>query len=103
MTTIATNMPLGLKNLTPPTDTVKQRELRGACHDFEAIMLKQILDTMRKSTTKSSLLGDDGQAGKMYQSMRDDELAKEMARGKGMGLGEVLYNQLSGRTKSIGK
>jgi len=66
-------------------------------------MLKQIIDSMRKSVPKSNLLGDDGQAGKMYQSMRDDEMAKEMARGKGMGLGEVLYKQLSGRTKSIGK
>ena len=103
MTTIATNMPLGLKKLNTPTDTVKQRELRNACHDFEAIILKQMLDSMRKSVLKSNLLGEEGQASKMYQSMRDDEMAKEMARGKGMGLGEVLYNQLAGRTKTIGK
>lgn len=103
MTTISTNIPFALKNSSTPADTVKQRKLRNACHDFEAIMLKQILDSMRKSIPKSGLLGEEGYAEKMYQSMRDDELTKEMARGKGMGLGEVLYKQLSGRAKSIGK
>ena len=103
MTTINTQTVFGLKNTKAPTDTVKERELRKACHDFEAVILKQMLDGMRKSIPKSGLLGGDGYADKMYQSMRDDEMAKEMARGKGMGLGEVLYKQLSGQAKPIGK
>ena len=103
MTTITTQTPFTLKKTTAPTDTVKERELRSACHDFEAVILKQMLDAMRKSVPKSGLLNGNGYADKMYQSMRDDELAKEMARGKGMGLGEVLYKQLSGQAKPIGK
>ncbi len=103
MTTINTQTAFGLKNSAPQADTVKEGELRKACHDFESVILKQMLDTMRKSVPKSGLLNDDGYANKMYQSMRDDQLAKEMAQGKGMGLGEVLYKQLSGQTKAIGK
>lgn len=103
MTTISTQPLIGLKKTTATTDTEKERGLRKACHDFEAIILKQMLDAMRKSIPKSGLLDGDGYADKMYQSMRDDEMAKEMARGKGMGLGEVLYKQLSGQAKTIGK
>ncbi|MDH4321107.1 MAG: rod-binding protein [Desulfobulbaceae bacterium] len=103
MTTISQQMPITLKKTAPATDKSKERELRKACHDFEAIMLKQMLDAMRKSVPKSGLLDNDSYANKMYQSMQDDELSQEMARGKGMGLGEVLYQQLSGHAKPIGK
>jgi len=103
MTIIPTQTAIVLKKTAIPTDTTKGRELRKACHDFESVILKQMLDAMRKSVPKSGLLDEDGYANKMYQSMQDDELAKEMSRGKGMGLGEVLYKQLSGQAKPIGK
>ena len=103
MTTISTQTPFSLKNPKALTDEVKERKLRSACHDFEAVIIKKMLDTMRQSTPKNSLLGEDGYADKMYQSMRDDEMAQELAKGKGMGLGEVLYKQLSGQAKTIGK
>ncbi len=103
MTTISQQMPIALKKTAPAADIAKERELRKACHDFEAIMLKQMLEAMRKSVPQSGLLDNDGYANKMYQSMQDDELTQVMAQGRGMGLGEVLYKQLSGHAKPIGK
>ncbi len=78
----------------------KEKKLRKACHDFEALMLKQLLTSMRKSIPKDGILHG-GYASDMYQSMQDDALAQEMAKGRGMGLGDSLYRQLSRGPQSI--
>ncbi len=78
----------------------KEKKLRKACHDFEALMLKQLLTTMRKSIPKDGILHG-GYASDMYQSMMDDALAQDMAKGRGMGLGDSLYRQLSNGPQSI--
>ena len=88
---------------TAAADKTNETKLRKACSDFEAIVLRQMLTSMRESIPKSGLL-DGGYAEKMYQSMRDEELAKEMAGGKGTGLGELLFKQLSGQSRlTVGK
>ncbi len=90
---------LDLQKITPKADTDKEAKLQKACKDFEAIFLKQMLTTMRKSIPKSGLFND-GFANDMYQSMADDQLAKDLSHEKGMGIGDVLYRQLSGQIKS---
>lgn len=92
----------GLKDSQLSTDMNKEKKLREACTDFEAIILKQMIETMRKSIPKSGLL-DNSYAHDIYQSMYDKELADQLAHGKGMGLGEVLYKQLSGQIKNSTK
>jgi len=100
---ITPHMPVGLKETPQTADTLKEQKLRKTCGDFEAIILRQMLSSMRESVPKSGLLGGD-YADKMYQSMRDDELSRVMAGGRGMGLGEVLYKQLSGQSRlTMGK
>ena len=37
----------------------------------------------------------------MYQSMMDQEMAKDMSKRKGMGLGEMVYNDLSKMNKVL--
>ena len=80
----------------PQAGTMKEdKELRRACADFEALITNQMLTTMRNSLPRE----DEGLFAKsyaetMFQSMLDEELAKEMSRGKGMGLGEMLYQNL---------
>ena len=87
-----------LKKIGQSTDTVKETELKKACKNFEAIILQQMLTAMRKSVPKEGLL-ESGYAQDMYQSMYDEGLAKEMANGKGIGLADSLYHQLSGAVK----
>lgn len=89
---------------TPPTttfkengtaaDTLKQKKLRKACADFEAIILEKSLSLARESVPKGGLFGGDFADG-MYSSMFDHELARKMTQGNGMGFGELLYRQIS--------
>jgi flagellar protein FlgJ len=90
---------LDLKEITPKADTDKEAKLKKACNDFEAIFLKQMLTTMRKSVPKSGLFND-GFANDMYQSMADDQLARDLAHDSSMGIGDILYRQISGQIKS---
>ncbi len=80
---ITTAPTLDIKTITSKTAADKEAKLQKACKDFEAIFIKQMLTTMRKSVPKSGLFND-GFAKDMYQSMADDQLAKEMAHSKGI-------------------
>lgn len=86
-----------LNSNTTSAENVKDSKLKKACNDFEAIIVKQLLTTMRKSVPKGGLF-ESGYENEMYQSMQDDELAKSIAHGKGMGIAKALYNEVSGKT-----
>ncbi len=73
-----------------PTDL---QRLRRAAQDFEAIFIHQMLKSMRQSLPGGGPLAP-GSGQKMYQDMLDDELAKSMARGGGLGLADVLVRDL---------
>lgn len=84
-----------LKKIGQPADSNKETELKKACQNFEAIILQQMLTAMRQGVPKDGLV-ESSYAQDMYQSMADEGLAKEMAKGQGIGLAAVLYQQLSG-------
>ena len=86
---------LPLKKTGQTADTSKEVKLKKACQDFEAIILQQMLTAMRKSVPKDELVGSSFSQD-MYQSLYDEALAKDMASGKGIGLADVLFQQLSG-------
>ncbi len=65
-------------------------------------MLRQLLTTMRKSVPKDGLFKT-GYAEDMYNSMHDDQLANNMASGRGMGIADMMYKQLSGEIRSTAK
>ena len=88
---------INFKNIDGGADTVKETRLRKACEDFEAILIKQLLTTMRKSVPTGGLF-EGGFAKDIYQSIADEELAANMAHGgKGLGVSEVLFEKLSGQ------
>ena len=90
---------LALKKMGQTADTANEAKLKKACKDFEAIILQQLLSAMRKSVPKGGLL-ESGFSQDMYQSMYDENLAQEMANGKGIGLADTLFRQLSGVPQS---
>ncbi len=59
---------------------------------FESIFIHQMLKAMRKTVIRSDLLGSF--AGEQYESMMDEEFAKEVSQHKGIGLAEVIRRQL---------
>ena len=72
------------------SDTAK---LRKAAQDFEALILRDVLQKMRQSSSGGKgLLSGAGQ--NLYQDLMDDELAKAMARQGGLGLADVLVRGL---------
>lgn len=74
--------------------SIEKKKLLEACKDFEAILLNKLLSTMRESIPEGGLF-EKSYGEKIYQSMLDEEMTKEWAHGKGMGIGDLLYQQLS--------
>jgi flagellar protein FlgJ len=67
--------------------------LREVARQFESVFTKMMLDSMRAASFGDPLFGSD--QGDMYQDMMDDQLAVEMSQGKGLGLADLLIQQLS--------
>lgn len=72
-----------------PGQTLEQQELYTACTQFEAILIKQLLETMQRSTP---MFGK-GFGGEYFQGMFQDQLAQEVAS-NGLGLAQTLYAQM---------
>ena len=70
-----------------------EKELKALAQQFEAIFVNQLMKSMRQTLPKEGLLSSF--SGDMYNSMFDEEVAGEMSKGRGMGLADVLYTQLS--------
>ena len=85
-------------NPTPPVvsaqTAMRDVKLKQACADFESIFVYYMLKSMRKSLPQNGLF-DNSQGQKAYKAMADQAMSENIARGKGMGLGELLYNQLT--------
>lgn len=84
-------------------DDFKQDEkgLRDACAEFESLFIYQIVKQMRRTILKSGL-NDGGKGEEIFTSMMDEELSKQIASRQGLGLKDVLIEQLTGtREKTL--
>ncbi|RLC48648.1 MAG: hypothetical protein DRH70_00495 [Candidatus Coatesbacteria bacterium] len=74
-------------------DKDERKGLREACQQFEAIFVGYILREMRKTVQRSSLFPETP-AEKIYRSMLDDEVAKAACKGGGIGLADMVFDDL---------
>ncbi len=65
---------------------------KDVAHQFEALMIQQMLKQVRQSSMGSLL---DSDQTRMAQSMHDEEMAMQLSR-PGMGLAEALLDQIRG-------
>lgn len=72
----------------------EDKKLKEAVKDFEAFFISQLLGQMRKTVPKTNLLGD-GRKEEFFTSLLDEEIGKNISKGRGFGLAEMLYKQLS--------
>ena len=72
----------------------RDKDLKAASVQMEAIFLKMLYDGMWKTVPKDELFGDDN-AMDIYRDMYHAELTKQMAMDGGIGLADFIYNQLS--------
>lgn len=75
-----------------------EKKLREACRNLESVFLNMIFSSMRNTIQKSDLVGDSFATG-VYEDMLYEKYAEEASKGKGLGLGEMLYEQLSKNIK----
>ena len=67
--------------------------LREAARQFESLFARMMISSMRAASFGDSLFSSDQH--EFYQSMFDDQLAVELTRGRGLGLADMLVEQLT--------
>lgn len=90
---IADNMQ-GLAEMRVPTAQRDESELEVVAGHFEALFTRMMLKTMRESSLKSDLF--ESNQNSQYTEMFDDQVAMQMSRGRGLGLKQMLIQQLQG-------
>ncbi len=77
----------------------EEEELKKVCADFESIFLYNMLQKMRGSVPKSGLLTE-MQGKDTYNAMIDQKVAEDLAKGGGMGLQQMLFDQITATNKA---
>ena len=83
--------PVAISGLAAQTQSVDP-QLAAVAEEFESLLLNMMLKTMRDSVPRSDLFGDESRV-RMYEEMRDEEMAKVMAARGGLGLSELIVRQ----------
>lgn len=89
----------GLSSITRAEREQAGSGLKPVTQQFEAVFLNMMLKTMRASVPESGLY--DSSAMKTMGQMRDMQLAQAMSS-QGIGIADVLQQQLGGRTATQG-
>ncbi len=80
-----------LRNAAANNDPDALREVAG---QFEALFIQSLLKNMREASLADPIFGQ-SDSFEMFQEMQDQQFAKEMASGRGIGLAEMIVKQLS--------
>ncbi|HEY1724406.1 MAG TPA: glucosaminidase domain-containing protein [Steroidobacteraceae bacterium] len=83
----------GLERLRASAGQQDPAALREAARQFEALFTAMMLKSMREGSLAQGL--GDSEDTKTYQEMYDQQLALQMAHGKGLGLADMLMQQLT--------
>lgn len=67
--------------------------LRFAAQQFEALFIQMMLKSAREAQTGDGLL--DSEEGDFYQDLHDKQMGIHLAQGQGIGIAELLVQQLS--------
>ena len=70
--------------------------LRAVAEQFESLFTHMVLKNMRAASLAEGAF--DGTGTEFYQDMFDQQLSSELSRGTGLGLADVLFAQLGGKT-----
>ncbi|MFC7300902.1 flagellar assembly peptidoglycan hydrolase FlgJ [Cognatiluteimonas weifangensis] len=84
----ANPLPLAPTTATPPA------RIEEAARGLEEQFARMLIQSMRSASMGDPLLGDNG----TYRDMYDQQLAKELTRGRGLGLAPIIARQLERST-----
>ncbi len=86
------------KKLKAAAQSGDDAELKKVCYEFEGIFISMMYKQMRATVPESDYLKSEA-GTEIFNSMLDDKLC-EVAAQRGIGLGEMMYRQMS---KQYGK
>lgn len=72
----------------------RNKDIKDASIQLEAIILKMMFNDMWKTVPKDKLFGDDNTM-EIWRDMYNEELTKNMALNGGIGLQDFIYQQLT--------
>jgi len=75
--------------------------LRDACKKFEAVFMGKIWQQMRKNVPKGGYLSN--RYEQQYTAMFDKDFSEKLAEGGGIGLGDMLYDQLRAKLENASR
>lgn len=87
--------PKGLTELRGQAQAQDPAALRKVAEQFESLFTKMVLKSMRQANETFGNGLFSSQQTQFYEGMFDDQLAVQLAQGKGMGLADMLVRQLS--------
>jgi flagellar protein FlgJ len=87
----------GLKGRLSGDSGDKSKQLRKACENFEAVFISKMWQEMRNTVPKEGYMHSKQED--MYISMFDKDFAEKMAQSGGIGLADMIYDQLSQKLK----
>ena len=68
--------------------------IRKFSQDFEALFVQRMMKEMRKSVPKGGLM-DQSLSMEWFEQMFDQAVAKEVTAGEGIGMAQIIYEQLT--------
>ncbi|CCH47993.1 rod-binding protein [Pseudodesulfovibrio piezophilus] len=83
----------GLKGRMKGTTNDTEAQLKKACQDFEAVFISKLWKGMKSTVPKEGYLHSKQE--EQYMSMFDRDFAEKMAKSGGIGLADMIYDQLS--------
>jgi peptidoglycan hydrolase FlgJ len=83
----------GLDGLKKGAKADEPKAIRAAAQQFESLFTHMMLKSMREAKLAQGL--GESQEGDLYQDMYDQQLSLKMAQGKGIGLADMLVQQLT--------
>lgn len=85
----------GLADLKREARRESSGALREVAEQFEALFVRMLLKNMREASLGDGLFDND--QTRFYQDMFDQQLSIHLARGRGLGIADMLERQLSGK------
>lgn len=75
------------------SEEAKAKKLREACEGFESIFIQKMWQEMRNTVPKGGMMHSSQE--RIWQDMYDQELSKSMTSAGGIGLADMMYEQLT--------
>lgn len=83
-----------INTMTDEEVAQRNKDIKDASVQLEAIFLKLMYNAMWKTVPKDELFGESN-AMDIYRDMYNEELTKKAAEGGGIGLADFVYKQLT--------